>query len=272
MHCGLRDLAAQATSNVSAIEFVGARAKLARAEELSKDLRSDFRSFLQSNEPRVVQELDGTTGDLVCRCRNVVAPPLSFAVSVGEIVHHLRSCFDHAVWQLVIANAGTPSKRHQFPVYIDAAMYKTEARRQIAGVSARAAETIQKLQPYHAGARYQHHCMWLIHELDRIDKHRVLLVAVAAAFVWGVKYDTEDAESETGGGVRVTHLREGAELVRVNKTSITPGMKVHPQTTFDIALEELGPTSLTSADILLIHLIDFTKKSLTQMESATLSS
>jgi hypothetical protein len=50
----------------------------------------------------------------------------------------------------------------------------------IRGMDPLAQAEIEKLQPYHRGNGYKAHPLWLLHDLDRISKHRLLHVAVAS--------------------------------------------------------------------------------------------
>jgi hypothetical protein len=54
---------------------------------------------------------------------------LRFSVLAGEVIHHLRSCLDHLVWQLSSEPfRSAHSDRIEFPVYERAPVGKVSAR------------------------------------------------------------------------------------------------------------------------------------------------
>jgi hypothetical protein len=50
----------------------------------------------------------------------------------------------------------------------------------IRGMDLAAQAIIEGLQPYHRGSSFREHPLWILHELDRINKHRLLHFVVAA--------------------------------------------------------------------------------------------
>ena len=106
---------------------------------------------------------------------------IRFGIVAGEITHHLRSSLNHVVHHLVAGNSGKPSTKTEFPIFTERQKYDSEVSRKIKGVPARAKTVIERSQPYHRGGRLDP--LWTIHEVDRIDKHRVVIVTLAGLFV-----------------------------------------------------------------------------------------
>ncbi|MGH9499568.1 MAG: hypothetical protein ACRD3L_10545 [Terriglobales bacterium] len=110
-----------------------------------------------------------------------------FGLLAGEIIHHLRSAFDHLVWQLTSSEfqAKPAASKVEFPIFdvtpkICGITRNKMCRycRKVEGIaSPTALARIHGLQPY-LRADPARDPLWLIHDMDRIDKHRVLLVAV----------------------------------------------------------------------------------------------
>ncbi len=108
------------------------------------------------------------------------------SILAGEVVHHLRSCLDYIVWEL----AGSGSKAQQaaslkFPILDRKPVEKEWWRRferKITGVPPRPRQLIESLQPYHRPEAILtgplNHPLMVIHDLDRIDKHRQLGIAI----------------------------------------------------------------------------------------------
>jgi hypothetical protein len=112
----------------------------------------------------------------------VEGPPISPQLSIlaGEILHHLRSALDHVVWAIAKHPVSGPNTRLQFPVmdtpkkYRDA--WKTDT---LKGVPEKYRDVIESVQPYKSDP-IENSVLAVIHKLDIIDKHRLLLLAVTA--------------------------------------------------------------------------------------------
>jgi len=168
----------------------GARERLKRADENVKNLALEINPFISSlpiipftGDPPKFAEADRQKWGMLTSARTNI--PLRWSVLAGEIVHHMRAAFDHVAWQL-----SSPSYRSsnttqiEFPIYsFDPSTDKDKLRRyqgKVEGISKPSAlARIESLQPYKAGNRFAHP-LWLIHDLDRIDKHRELVLFVHA--------------------------------------------------------------------------------------------
>jgi hypothetical protein len=83
-------------------------------------------------------------------------PPLRFAVLAGEIIHHLRSTLDHLIHVLVMKNAKTPTRRHQFPICATSKAFQdARTRGLIEGVGA-TAERVRRSGRRYEKARFCH--------------------------------------------------------------------------------------------------------------------
>lgn len=105
--------------------------------------------------------------------------PKRFSVLAGEVVHLLRSSLDHLAWQLVLANGGKPNKKTAFPIFNTRPTEDKSAQynKKVEGMSVRAKELIEILQPYHhPGKLWRDDWLWIIYDMDNIDKHRELIV------------------------------------------------------------------------------------------------
>ena len=106
--------------------------------------------------------------------------PEWWAVAVGEIMHNLRATLDNLVWQLVLANDHQPGSQHEFPVANDEGWYKERSPTKLRDVPEAAFPIIQQVQPYKAPPELLRvHPLWIVHNLNRIDKHHLLHVIAA---------------------------------------------------------------------------------------------
>jgi hypothetical protein len=91
---------------------------------------------------------------------------------LGDVIHNLRSTLDHLAFALVSAAGGTPDKYISFPIFDSLKAYTDLAPGRLKGVNPYCLQTIDNMQPYSHGWG---HWAWQLHQLDIIDKHRLLL-------------------------------------------------------------------------------------------------
>lgn len=102
--------------------------------------------------------------------------PTRVPLLVGEALQNLRSALDHLVGELERRNGVDRDSQFEFPIFWDAARYKKESPKKVRGVPAAALAVIENSQPYHRPApSYKDHPLWILHDLNNADKHRVLI-------------------------------------------------------------------------------------------------
>ena len=160
--------------------FAGIAERLKRADQNMINLESEVNLFMQSGEYPVIPHPDTEEWKKAILYHKDKPIPLRFAVLVGEIVHHLRSCFDHIIWHFSDAESRTKPGGLEFPVFKTEPTEKKEIElyaRKIKGVSnADVLTLIREMQPYGAGANVANHLLLVIHDMDRFDKHRELVI------------------------------------------------------------------------------------------------
>lgn len=164
----------------------GINEKLKRSHESVGNLHADVSLFFQGGEHPIRGDEDfQATLAAVRYYHENPTMPLRFSVLVGEIIHHFRSCLDHIVWQLSDASSrSSHSSRIEFPVFSRKPADKNEAagyNRKVAGIrSDEALGLIGDLQPSNRTNPLDDP-IWIIHDMDRTDKHRELVI-VAMGF------------------------------------------------------------------------------------------
>jgi hypothetical protein len=236
----------------------GINAKIQRADEQIKNLNAEISDWLGKNRHlyRTIHEADHDARQAILSVTGP-DPPLRFSVIAGEIVHQLRSCLDHLVYQLVIAKSGSPDAKleHilQFPICYTPQNFE-RARRQIQGVSDTAAAEIERRQPYHNKVDIRMHPLWLLRELDNADKHRLLVVCGGAAQPHTVLFGDETKKRSATGEKREVELvsisppvdwpvrvtEDGTEFMRLQFGKYDPEMKVSAKLSVQVAFAELG--------------------------------
>jgi hypothetical protein len=157
--------------------FAGIVEKLRRADENIFNLDSEIALFFKEGDYSVMPNQDGEMFLKAIEYHKNRAIPPRFNVLAGEIIHHLRSCFDHIVWHFSV-NPVKNIRKIEFPVF-DKAPVNHDSRKLFAGKLEGIADPnvislIERLQPHHA-AEPLDDPLWIIHDLDIVDKHRELL-------------------------------------------------------------------------------------------------
>ena len=177
------------------LNLEGVNAKISRARECLQSLEKDIAAFCEYHRRRLVfeieQELVTIIGD------NVPGLSIDYSIRVGEIAYNLRSALDHLVWQLVIDNGCSPSRRNEFPIYDNNSEYEERAKGKLKGIHSDHYEVIETFQPYHGPRGVGAH-LWMLRSICNIDKHRHLNV-VALHSISNAHLMEEGGSELTGG-------------------------------------------------------------------------
>jgi hypothetical protein len=176
-----------------------ARQRLKRAKENIENLNREIVDFLAlvpvftlpvnmaTREP-VITDVNREAYEKLAKFLKGATVDPRFSVLAGEIIHHLRSAFDHLAWQLSSLDFQTKSPSQiEFPIFKErpelcGITKKKISRycRKVEGIASPSAlARIEGLQPYNRGNPACDH-LWLIHEFDRFDKHRKLVLTVCS--------------------------------------------------------------------------------------------
>jgi hypothetical protein len=168
--------------------LAGVKSKIERAKKHVHDLDRAKLAFLASDPYTVVTEFYSETGNSVSfldRCDPIPDP---IPLIAGDAAHNLRSALDHLTVALVEANHGTVGRRTAFPICECVEKYIANSPGQTEGIRQEAKKVIDGLKPYQGG----NNVFWGIHELDRIDKHRVLITVNHMIATFGVEMGPEE--------------------------------------------------------------------------------
>jgi hypothetical protein len=159
----------------------GALSKVERAKQHIRDLDTELRAFYATNPYVVGAKRNPETRQLIYYIVSVQDVPLSISAVAGDVLHNLRSALDHLAYQLVRSGLGRePTEREArpiaFPIARSAQELETLVPGKVKGASQRAIDAIKAAKPYKGG----NDALWLIHSLNNIDKHRVLIAAGSA--------------------------------------------------------------------------------------------
>ena len=161
-------------------QLEGIEEKIKRSNECIGHLDREINSFFEQSEHPVIPDQDDKMFQVVADYHLGGPIPLRFSVLAGEIIHHLRSCYDHLIWQLSSdAYRIDHPDRIEFPVLDRTPVRKDELsryERKVEGISdVDAKALIQQFQPY-VGPHPEDSPLLIIHNMDRFDKHRELVI------------------------------------------------------------------------------------------------
>jgi len=163
------------------MSFDGIHEKLKRADGNIVNLQAEVSRFFQECEYPVMPKVQDKEHTKALAYYKSMKIPLRFSVLSGEIVHHLRSCLDHIIWEL--SDEPTRSSKDgiylEFPILDTRPTPETEGSRysrKVKGVTSVAAlKIIGELQPYNR-IPADSDPLWIIHKMDIADKHRELVI------------------------------------------------------------------------------------------------
>jgi hypothetical protein len=229
--------------------LAGVRAKISRADKHFQEIDAAVMALQPTdNTPQTPPYTYTERQELI-----ITSPPPQpldpmAPLAVGDYFHNLRSALDHLVFQLAILNgAGQDSaSKTMFPVYLTAKKFHNFTDRYVTPfISATALAEIEKLQPYAAGNAGRDDILWVLSQLDIIDKHR-LIVVLAQQFrpihVTATVPTREMFDFDIPNG-KWKPLEDGAEIIRFDLSNAIrkPGkVNVRFQTAKTIKLSNTG--------------------------------
>lgn len=203
-------------------DLIGVKAKLHRANFHLDAYNDLWESFLEREPYSVIFEFDSQTGWHYFRWREAETPPrVELGLIVGDLLNNLRASLDHLVWQLVLANGGTPTKQTAFPRVMKESDWSSARNQRLAGVADEWASAIKELQPFRRPERPELHWLAILDHVNNINKHRTLPIVIVTAPVWSVDVNLE----EVGAGEEMEYtysadpIEDGVELFRLRCAS-----------------------------------------------------
>ncbi len=207
--------------------LAGVKLKMSRAKEHLDALRSEVERFWQGNPNPFVRERHP---EWISFAVNIpIEPSPRLSIIVGDIAFNLRSALDHLAWQLAVLHCGsdtTPRRYPEFPIFNCETNFKKGASRKLANILPAARSVIELLQPYHRGDWPELAHLWILHEVNRVDKHQT---AVGHFFTASLRF------SDIKGEFRFSPLRNGDQWIVPVKQRRKFKMKLFASLSFEFA-------------------------------------
>jgi hypothetical protein len=189
---------------LSTLQLEGVRTKVKRAQATLAYLKASIKSHCADEARRL--EVAIKQQDLLAMDRDEPETLYEYSVVVGEVVHNLRSSLDHLVWQLVIANGGTPDRKNAFPIISKESDYRKQSESKLRGMTDGQRQTIEGVQPFGDNTNIGPH-LGMLHAICNIDKHRHLNVVSTHSMV------SAHVEGEVPAGLLPSSSTRGLALV-----------------------------------------------------------
>ena len=210
------------------VEAESGRLKLQRAVEHIDAAEELVARWLDGDDYTIVSGTDPATGLTTARAQVKRAPPARLSVLVGDAVQNMRTALDHSVYWLAERALGTLTSEVEatlmFPIFGNensrgipadgAQLFAKASKQQLFGVPDKARDFIETEQPYHwkDDNGYRYHWLWVLHDLNRIDKHRRLATTTAALDLQYLSYP-DGVEPRVSFKRAEGPIRDGDELV-----------------------------------------------------------
>jgi len=217
--------------------LIGIRAKIERSKEHVTNLGVALESFLGSNPYPVRTKDDADPKNKIFYISEMADIPAEILLTTGDAIHNLRSALDHIAWRLYESGQFRISanvRQIDFPIYDSPEKFEAEFPRIIKGSPKLVEHAIRATKPYKRG----NDDLWILHRLDAIDKHRLLLAvaihnpATVANIHLSAPCPLPTFDSLSMGN---SALKAGDELLRITNFS---DLQERVHFTFDITFRE----------------------------------
>jgi hypothetical protein len=153
--------------------------KVERAKKHILDLEAEWHSFLDGNPYGIEIKDDVNTGDRVYYLVRDSSIPQNIPLIIGDAIQNLRSALDHLAYHfaLIGPKGAVAMSRVYFPIVKSATEYRSgKASGKMDFFRKDAVDYIDAIEPYGGG---KGQVLWILHTLNNIDKHRLLVTALA---------------------------------------------------------------------------------------------
>jgi hypothetical protein len=157
----------------SSDKLILVRVKIERAKKHLHYLETSLISYRGKRKTELIKQENRQPGTPPIVEMNLPVIPFDALAAAGDVIQNLRSAFDHLAFQLfTVGSPGqTPSRRFGFPICSSSEAYEADKVTKVEGMRQDAKEAIDRLKPYKGG----NDDLWLLHQLNNIDKHNFLL-------------------------------------------------------------------------------------------------
>lgn len=207
-------------------------AKFRRAQEHYDAWNAAIDAWLDRNPYSVRGKPEEGSDWLVVRLVELEEPPfIELALTLSDYFHNLRATLDHLVWHLVDLSGNPTTDATGFPVVKEAKDWGSALGSRLAGFPRVYHGVIKDAQPFNDAPKATSHWLYLLHQYDIVNKHRLLMGLAISHFEWEPTFElNRTAQEGDGREERVPaepiELVDGAELIRVRAVSPQEDLRV----------------------------------------------
>jgi hypothetical protein len=190
----------------------GPRMKLDRARMHLESLEADIEAW-RATQPEDTNDQERHE-DRAYAYFHLSLPPKQLALAVGDFFHCVRAGLDHLAWQLALLTTEQPKLATEFPIY---AKPNSAIERKVRELPEAAQELIRALQPYHKGDLTRDDALWIVHQADIADKHRLIVPMASQSFMAALLGDESKKirhKKYPDGSLGIGVLHAGAALFK----------------------------------------------------------
>lgn len=225
--------------------------KFSRARTHLDELDTQLKKYLDSQPFELMEQEEATTGDLITSVHVAKQPSAVMSAVIGDVVHNARSALDQLAWYLVERDGGSPDKFTYFPTGETKSKFGKSVKEALRGAAAQTRDRVRALAVHPGGDED----LWLLHQLDIEDKHRLLIpvgMAYGALNLHATFRGFEGVEGVEFPPIaiapadRMYPLREGDEIFRIARAareSEGDDFQTRYSFTFDLAFGGSSPTA-----------------------------
>lgn len=260
--------------NPAASRFGSCWEKLDRGRKHAGELAREIRDFCDDAKFQLEPGASDSAEVARFQVKKMDTIPVSIALTAGDAAHNIRSALDHFAWAAVPASA--QSTRTCFPVETaatrDPASWRRHVEQRLDGASPKLISAVTVMEPWEGGKDEN---LWAVHELDRVDKHRLVLsaaVTLGRIELHGDSWELTTVKKYTGYDPDGSLPLEPAEWTPVQEGTVltipVPGPDLEGTETtlrFDIVLAELPTLRRTAAAGAITMLADSAEKAIRRL-------
>jgi hypothetical protein len=156
--------------------LAGVYAKLKRGSEHGHCLHGEIGTFIHRDNCKINTEFKAN-GIIHLSLSFPEPVPIRFGPMLGDAIHNIRTAIDHLAGAAA-ALSGVGPAGISFPISRSAAALKDAIGKDLKGVPDKFVEIVEQIEPYKGG---KGHILYELNQLDRMDKHRLLLPTIAVS-------------------------------------------------------------------------------------------
>lgn len=178
-------------------KFHSSHLKIKRAKKHLGELKSCLDNFTKQDFYRFLIDEDAEAGYKVIKFELTKPVPEDISLIIGDIIHNLRSSLDLLISSIIWSKTGKWSKFSKFPFGdTKESLIGIAKRGELQTVAPAVVDfIIDVIKPYRTGDD----TLYALHDLDIIDKHRMIITTIELAGLKNVR--VEDSEGNLIGNL-----------------------------------------------------------------------